>query len=63
MRDYDVDINFRDGSVETIKVHASNRAAALVTAIYSFQRWDWVKQDSVEGVIVRHPKLGRPGEG
>lgn len=62
MLDYDVDIVFEDGSVETIKVHAVSRYRGLITAIYSLERWDFVKQNEVKSIQVRKAQLGRPKE-
>ena len=62
MLDYDVDVTFEDGSVETIKVHAVSRYRGLITAIYSLERWDFVKQNEVKSIQVRKAQLGRPKE-
>ena len=52
MIDYDVMVQFTDGSTETIPVHASNALRALVTATYRMEKWPFQQQSSIVMVHV-----------
>jgi hypothetical protein len=58
MSPYDVQYTFADRDPEIIKVVAVTRAKALITAIYSMERWPREKQEAVVAVKLQY--LSRP---